>query len=247
MKQNKWARRLAGGVGLALGTATLGAAQMAVAVGITGGTYTLDNHPDGVASTPFYGLRLDGLLTGNSDDIYTFNFSEGGASMSLNYDDVNQTIQISGTAYGGLDQGSTYDQPEQFAIDFTYRNVQQVAGDDDLWVDASQAGNSTGTITRQSTGDIFNLTDFAGANAFSFRLGDGDDNLGHRGHAGISGWGWVNHAPAPADPGYKPHLYSSDWLFTAKPTPVPESPWTMGVLAVMGSGLIALKRRQMRA
>ncbi len=246
MKNGQQVRLAFVGAALATGTVVL-LSSAAHAVGITGGTYTLDNHPDGAASSPFYGLRLDGLLSGNSKDIYTFNFSEGGANMALTYDDVNNTLQISGTAYGGLDQGSSYDNPELYSIDFTYRNVLQVAGDDDLWVDGSQAGQNTGTITRQSSGDVYNLADFAGKNAYSFRLGDGDNNQGHRGHQGISGWGWLNHAPAPANPNDSPHLYSSDWLFTAEPVAVPESPLTAGALAVLVGGFIAMKRKQMAA
>jgi hypothetical protein len=231
------------GAGLTVGLATLGWSSEADAIGIAGGNYTLENHPDGAASSPFYGLRLDGLLSGQSKDIYTFNFTEGGASMGLNYDDASNTIRISGTAYGGLDQGDSYSAPELFSIDFIYHNVQQVAGDDDLWVDGRQAGNNTGTITRQTSGDVFNLADFAGANAYSFRLGDGDHDQGYRGHQGLSGWGWLNHAPANAS--LSPHRYASDWLFTAKPKPaaVPESPLTAGALALLVSGFVGLKRK----
>jgi hypothetical protein len=31
-------------------------------------TYQLGSHPDGGAAVPFYGLRLDGMLTGNSSE-----------------------------------------------------------------------------------------------------------------------------------------------------------------------------------
>ncbi len=247
MNKNQRIQQLVATVGAVLvGVASLGIASEAGAVGITGGNYTLDNHPDGAASSPFYGLRLDGLLSGNSKDIYTFNFTEGGASVGLNYDVTSNTINISGTAYGGLDQGDSYDSPELFSIDFTYHNVQQVAGDDDVWVDGRNAGSSTGTITRQTSGDVYNLADFSGANAYSFRLGDGDNNQGHRGHQGISGWGWLNHAPAPLDPSLSPHLYSSDWLFTAQPKApaVPESPLTAGALALLVGGVVVLKRKQ---
>ncbi|MGF1600903.1 MAG: hypothetical protein GFH24_608378n52 [Chloroflexi bacterium AL-N5] len=244
MKNNQCARLWMAAVGIVMGSTILSSVPKAMAASITGRTYTLDNHPDGAASSPFYGLRLDGLLSGKSKDVYTFNFKESGASTSLNYDDVNNTIRISGTAYGGLDRGTEYTNPELFTIDFTYRNVQKVAGDDDLWVDSRQAGNSTGTITRNSSGDVFNLVDFAGSNPYSFRLGDGDNNEGHRGHQGISGWGWLNHSPAPSTP--TQHLYASDWLFTATANlpAVPESPWTSGALAVLVASFIALKHRR---
>jgi len=101
-------------------------------------------------------------------------------------------------------------------LNFTYDAAALAVGDDDLQVDASGAGTNTGTLTKLF-GDLatHNLVDYAGSHNFSFQLGNEDDDLGHRGFAGISGWGWLNHAPTN-DPGWLAnHLAASDWLFTA--------------------------------
>ena len=85
--------------------------------------YKLHSHPDGAAASPYYGLRLDGLLSGNDRDIYTFDFDAAGASVFLDYDDTADTIHIYGTAYGGKDVGQSYEDPTFWEIDFTYSNV----------------------------------------------------------------------------------------------------------------------------
>ncbi|MGK7897958.1 MAG: Ig-like domain-containing protein, partial [Xenococcus sp. (in: cyanobacteria)] len=68
-----------------------------------GVTYQLHNHPDGNAASPFYGLRLDGLLTGNADDIVTFDFENAQSDMRIAIQ--NNQIRIFGVAYGGADIG----------------------------------------------------------------------------------------------------------------------------------------------
>ena len=70
----------------------------------------------------------------------------------------------------------------------------------------------------------------------TFRLGDEDSDAGHRGFAGISGWGWMNHG----DP--EVHHDYSDWLFTAEKLPVP----TPGSLALMSAGGMLWIRRNRR-
>lgn len=59
---------------------TLGATH---ASAISIGTYNLHNHPDGSANPPAYGLRLDGLLTGNTNEEYTFDFDHVDSAMTL--------------------------------------------------------------------------------------------------------------------------------------------------------------------
>ena len=48
-------------------------------------------------------MRLDGLLTGDTNDIYTFDFDNAQSAISLTYD--GSTIVIDGVAYGGQDNG----------------------------------------------------------------------------------------------------------------------------------------------
>ncbi|MEM7057833.1 MAG: SdrD B-like domain-containing protein [Pseudomonadota bacterium] len=169
-------------------------------------TFRLLNHPDGSVAAPFYGLRLDNVF---GDGEYTFDFEADGAEMFATVD--NGMIRIFGTALGGRDVGDTRTDVSLFEIDFTYNMVEQAAGDNDLISDAANAGSSSGTITRLDDQgnpvETKTLTDKAGSNPFSFRFGDEDNDLGHRGFEGKSGWGWLKvdgEDPAGAQ----------DWLFT---------------------------------
>ena len=90
-------------------------------------TYLLSNHPSGSAA-PTYGLRLDNLQDNDQD--FTFSIDHSDAEIFLTYDDVANTINIAGMAFGGLDTGSGYDADNSglFEIDFTYQlGVTEVA------------------------------------------------------------------------------------------------------------------------
>jgi len=227
----------------AIAAGALALAGTAGAANIQLGTYQLHDHPDGNAQPPAYGLRLDGLRTGAASDIFTFSFDTNGADMKLTYD--GSSIHIFGTAWGGLDTGSGWVDPVLVEIDFTYTDPSPASGDDDIVAGASDA--NVGTIVWDSGGSdeqTYHLNDFAGGHPFAFRFGDENDDDGHRGHDGISGWGWLNHGadPLPGD-----HLYSSDWLFTADfqtpitPIPLPAAAW-MGLAGLAGV-VVARKRR----
>lgn len=225
------ARAVAAAAGLlVIGAATSGAM-------INPGTYALNNHPDGAARPPLYGLRLDELYNETSGhDIFTFDFDH---PMSAVFMEVSATtIHIHGVARGGRDTGGAHAADSylgMYTIDFTYSmGVQSVPGDDDVWVNTSNYAN-TGTI-QTPLGDTIDLHDYRGGFPYSFRLGDEDNDAGHRGHAGISGWGWLNHGPDKTV-----HHESSDWLFTATPTNVPAP----GAAAVMlGAALCGARRRR---
>lgn len=200
---------------------------------IVPGTYELFNHPDGNAAPPSYGLRLDGLTGGGSSDVFTFDFEHPDAGMMLTYDDTAGTIRIFGSAFGGLNAGSGYAAGAGlWQIDVTMTGIATVPADDDLWstADAMAIGN----ITSPSMVDYPLFTE-TGGNPYSFRLGDEDDDLGHRGALGVSGWGWINHN----DP--DTHVYASDWLFRMAEDPVP-APATVLLLGVGGAA--ATRRRR---
>ncbi len=212
----------------------------AAAIGL--GTYQLHNHPDGASNPPPYGLRLDELYnpTGGND-IFTFNFDAPGSDMKLEFD--GSTIHIFGTTLGGRDIGAAHAADNflgLYAIDFTYSvGVKTVVGDDDQIVEPGANGLNTGTITplgmsHPSVGVAVNLGDVQNAENYSFRLGDENNDNGHRGFNGISGWGWLSVNGDDHAGQY------DDFLFTAELIP---EPMTAGLM-LMGFGVIGLRRRR---
>lgn len=214
--------------GLAIAAAAHGAV-------IVNGTYQLHNHPDGAARPPLYGMRLDELYNATAGhDVFTFNFDHAMSNMRM--DVTNTTIRIYGVTWGGRDTGGSYAADAYaglYTIDFTYAiGVANKPSDDDRWVKYSPDMQNAGSILTP-LGHTIALRDKSNG-TYQFRLGDEDNDLGHRGFAGISGWGWLNHGPAGS-----PHIDSSDWLFTATLIP------SQGALALMGlGGLVASRRKR---
>ena len=183
------------------------------------GVYQLRNHPDGAQAPPFYGLRLDKLF-GDKTPI-TFDFNHASSNVRMSIEDGGQTAKIFGTSWGGHDTGAGFADAGLWNISFTFDNKMSVwGGDDDLVAQGGDAEQSTGTISPQyttanfSAGQVYTLSDKE-SGGYSFRLGDRSDDLGHRGHSGISGWGWLNHNGN----GVLDHKATSDFLFTAFPIP----------------------------
>lgn len=209
--------------------AVSGAAQGAI---LAPGAYLLGNHPDGSARPPQYGLRLDELRNVTADhDIFTFDFNSPQSLVQLVV--TPTTIQIIGHSFGGRDIGTGYANDQYrgvYDINFTYNiGVGQVPGDDDLFVHAANHSNF-GTI-KLPNGQEQTLVDERGNpdNNTSLRIGNEENDLGHRGFAGISGWGWISYVKPNGD---IQHVESADWLFTVVPTPGSATLLAVGVLAV---------------
>ena len=233
--------------------------------------FILHDHPDGALANPTYGLRLDDLYGGNNR-YFTFSFDAPGTGMTLLYDDQANTVRIVGRARGGIDVGGSYD-PNNLGfvdIDFTYQSNLVTDGFGTFGQDSTNLGLKTtdhdqnvatgnsGTITLAtsvwgagaSEGDVFTMVDQSNGN-FSFKLNNFSDHRlsGHPGYGGpdtFVGWGWVNHWAQGGPP--RPHVYASDWLFTAElVTSTTEVPAPAGALIfAMGAGGLAWIRRRKR-
>jgi hypothetical protein len=206
------------------------------------GLYRLHNHDDGGARPPLYGLRLDELVNVTPDhDVFSFSFDDGGAQVFLELG-LDTSIRITGTVFGGHDVGDDWDVDLHglWEIDFTYNASKPAPDDDDIIVNPPAEPN-TGSI-KPLFGDSANipidLFDYPGSFPFTLRLGNEDDDLGHRGWTGISGWGWLNHRSADV------HFDASDWLFTVDPIPVPGPPTAAILLVALAAACPSRARRQ---
>jgi hypothetical protein len=188
-------------------------------------SYVCNDHPNGLAAPPTYGLRIDGLLGAG---VYTFSFdyTDGveSARVVLDYDPAAATIHIHGRAFGGLVEDEAYVPGSSgwIDIDFTYTSAVTVynscaqdAGDD-LYVAGASALN-TGTFTLDGWGgnQSFSFIDRANENGCSFSFDNDWDSKGNDDIANDpniwSAAGWLQ----PGAPG------SRDWLFTARQLATP--------------------------
>lgn len=225
------------GIAAAIAAGVLVCCAPAGAAIIQQGTYRLHNHPDGSARPPLYGLRLDELydVTANHD-VFTFNFDAPGSAMYMDF--TGSAIHIYGVSWGGRDVGNDYANDAYrgfYTIDFLYdRVVGIVPGDDDLFVEPPYHQYNLGSIITPLN-DAIQLRDghYSG-DQLNFRFGDTDNDLGHRGFAGLSGWGWMFHGPYGS-----PYHENSDWLFTAELVPAPGA----AALVLVAAGIMARRRR----
>ena len=203
------------------------------------GTYRLHDHPDGNDRPPLYGAKLNDLydVTANID-VFTFDFDHAGVSMFMDY--TVGKLHIYGTAFGGRDVGTDYANDQYkgiYTFDMTYQwGVGLAPGDDDVLVNLPLNKYNYGSVVTP-LGDTVLLRDghYSGSQP-DFRFGDEDNDAGHRGFAGLSGWGWIFHARPGQDYTY---VQDSDWLFTGTLVPTPGS-----VSLAAAAGLLAVRRNR---
>lgn len=217
--------------------AALGGAALAAAAGAEPVLYHLSNHPGSQGAPPAWGLRLDEMYDATPDhDAFTFDFNAEGSAMFMEL--AAGSIHIFGKAWGGRDVGNQWADDGYLAlynIDFLYNHgVERAPGDDDMWVDGPNRAN-TGWIWPEGGDIATQLADERLANPYSFRFGDEDNDLGHAGWPGKSGWGWLNHGDV------NQHVEVGEWMFTARLVPTPGSV----TLAGLGAAL-AIRRRKRR-
>lgn len=227
---------------IAAGAAMAAGATPASADVIFPGLYRLHNHPDANARPPQYGARFDELFNATSNhDIFTLDFDHLDSQVFMTVG--TNSVHIFGQAFGGRDIGNDYANDQYrgiYLIDFTYSvGLAPAPGDDDLWVASPTDHVNFGSITPPAAANAGQapilLTDQQ-ADGYSFRLGDEDNDAGHRGFDGISGWGWMSYL----NNGQSNHIDSTDWIFIATPNIPPAG---SGVLVAIGS-LSLLRRRR---
>ena len=211
----------------AVTTLFIGLCLLAGSANATVFNFDLFDSVEGNTAPPTYGLRLDGLYSGNAGDIYTFSFVDVGMTV----DSVADTAVLGGTLDGGT-QGDGEGRGTNWAFTFTYTGL-DVDDTDGSWEWQSGAAGS-GSIWND-LGDSFLLLEWMGSDGWGPK-GDGGPCRPDDGP--WCGNGWLNHSITPNLPtsGWETtHLNASDFLYTGAPS-VPEP----SVLALFAGGLLGL-------
>jgi len=218
-------RTTIGAVALAAVTTSV-SAQNLVAI------FDLIDHPDGALNPPPYGLRVDNLLGSGQATLSIGTFSD--TQLRVFEDEGDISIQISGTLFGGVVDGSGgYESPESYEVDFTY--AANVTADGGGWLVTDTNPSNTGTLTRTSTGEVIQLYSTPNiGETFVFRP-DGHRLAGDS--TSFVGRGWLTDQSDGSDP----LGGTRDWLFIGIEREVP-APGSVALLAL--GGLVGSRRRR---
>ncbi len=229
-------------------------------------TFDLASHPDGNQAPPEYGLRLDGLFSGNTDDVWTFDFADVQMTVNTAPDPSDPIAVIQGTIHGGRDAGTgwaagtTADWDLVFVIN-DLGSGGSLAADGSFSVDPGDASANSSNVGLMRLLDAVDIDGGDGSDQGEYiglvgHMGFNFNDDGHRcaGHANcgpFEGWGWVNHSvslgslfDALTGAQSQSHITASDFLFqTSGPNSVPEP----APLALLGLALLALAGRRWAA
>lgn len=194
-------------------------------------THHLMDHPDGNQAPPTYGLRLDGLFSGDADDVYTFSFLD--VEMTIDTGDASDNtdgyVEIAGTMLGGT-SGDGKARDTEWDLFFRYDTNILIEEDGSWIVDGSSSGANFGYIALGA--DDIGLADFMGG---QFQ----PDSHRCSGHSDCGPWvgiGWLSHQTTFDSATYT-HYDANDFIYTVSEP--------AGIF-LLGIGLIglALARRQ---
>ena len=210
-------------------------------------TYNLSDHPNGEEVPPTYALRFDNLFTmfGGPAGITTFSMANFNDSVMTVNDDGSVTI--SGTVYGGIDDGGEWGFGEgAYRLTFTYNENIQPQGDGFIVGPASAANGGSLTALGDNNGidegTVFVFTDKSNDAGVSFEFLRDGYRLTPEQRAALNdpfvGRGWL------MAPNVLPGGEAADFVFIGQPggniIPLPSA----GLLAGAGMGLIAVRRRR---
>lgn len=198
--------------------------------------FAIHDHPEAGLLPPSYALRLDEVFGGDPATYSADTFEN--ATLTVMQDGAGAfSINISGTFFGGPDNGSDWVNPFEIEVSMNYTaNVVELANG---WQVNGFTTMNSGTFTRVDTNQSVTLYGME-----SMNVGDGPIGStfvfasdGHRIDGDDSTWvgrGWLTSntdGSAIGDP-------AQDWLFSATIIPAPSA------LALLGMGGLAAARRR---
>lgn len=239
----------------ALATGAVALLAAAAAASASTQAFLLQDHPDGNANPPPYGLRLDGLFNGyagaGNNAVTTFSFNTfDDTKLRVTTTGPNIDIRIKGTVYGGVDNGAVVGFGAG-SYDLVYDITVNVAAMGTGWfVSSPSNGANKGTLTAHAgiggvtAGTVFSFYESNSmGNPFKFLQDEHRLTLLEGGAANYpeAGQGyWVGRGWNTTNSNGAPTGNTQDWLFIGSAVPLP----TGAGLAMAGALGVFFPRRR---